>query len=44
MKKTAFTLLTLVLLSIGLTACETIKGVGRDLQNAGQAIDNAVSN
>ena len=25
-----------------LTACETVKGVGRDITNAGQAIDNAI--
>ena len=25
-----------------LAACETTKGVGRDLQNAGQALENAV--
>jgi predicted small secreted protein len=25
-----------------LSACETIKGVGRDIENAGEAIDDAV--
>ena len=25
-----------------LTACETIKGVGRDVESAGEAIDDAV--
>ncbi len=25
-----------------LTACETIKGVGRDIENTGEAIDDAV--
>ena len=25
-----------------LAACETIKGVGRDIENAGEAIDDAV--
>ena len=25
-----------------LSACETIKGAGRDLQNAGEAIDDAL--
>lgn len=44
MKKVTITLIALIVLSFGLTACETIKGVGRDLQNAGQAIDNSVSN
>lgn len=31
-----------VLLScvLALAACETTKGVGRDIQNAGQALDN----
>ncbi|SNR81832.1 entericidin A/B family lipoprotein [Puniceibacterium sediminis] len=27
---------------LALTACETIKGAGRDVQNAGQAIDNEI--
>lgn len=25
-----------------LTACETTKGLGRDVTNAGQALDNAI--
>lgn len=25
-----------------LSACETLKGVGRDVGNAGQALDNAI--
>lgn len=25
-----------------LSSCETIKGVGRDIENAGEAIDDAV--
>lgn len=32
-------LLTAVL---ALAACETTKGVGRDVQNAGQALDDAI--
>ncbi|WP_255698755.1 entericidin A/B family lipoprotein [Yoonia sp. I 8.24] len=32
----------LVLSVIGLSACETVKGVGRDITNAGQAVDNAL--
>lgn len=32
-------LLTAVL---ALAACETTKGMGRDLQNAGQALDEAI--
>lgn len=37
-------IVTLLALStlMGLSACETIKGVGRDVTNAGQALDNAL--
>jgi predicted small secreted protein len=34
----------LSLLSLFLASCETIKGVGRDVENAGEAIDDAVDN
>ncbi|WP_425409152.1 entericidin A/B family lipoprotein [Hyphococcus sp.] len=27
-----------------LASCETIKGVGRDIENTGEAIDDAVDN
>ncbi len=27
---------------LGLSACEATKGLGRDLQNAGQALDDAI--
>lgn len=27
---------------LGLAACETVKGAGRDISNAGTAIDNAL--
>ena len=27
---------------LGLSACETIKGAGRDIQGAGQALDDAI--
>ena len=37
MKRSAMTYLSLIAL-IGLTACETAKGVGRDIQNAGEAV------
>ncbi|NOX94491.1 MAG: entericidin A/B family lipoprotein [Alphaproteobacteria bacterium] len=30
--------------SFMVASCETIKGVGRDIENAGEAIDDAVSN
>lgn len=32
----------LATLLLTLTACETVKGVGRDITNAGQAIDDAI--
>ena len=31
-----------ILAILGLTACETVKGVGQDISNAGSAIDNAL--
>ncbi len=39
MKKIALVLLMLSL--VGLTACNTIKGVGQDLQKAGEKIEDA---
>jgi len=37
------TTLSLILAAmLGLAACETVKGVGRDITNAGQAVDNAI--
>ncbi|MEO0913867.1 MAG: entericidin, EcnA/B family [Pseudomonadota bacterium] len=33
--------LLLATLLMALTACETVKGVGRDITGAGQALDNA---
>jgi len=27
---------------LALSACETVKGVGRDIENAGEALDEAV--
>jgi predicted small secreted protein len=38
MKKLA----VLVLLAALLGGCETVKGVGRDIENAGEAIDDAL--
>lgn len=40
MKKVVLVCVVLAVLST-LTACETIKGVGRDITNAGEAIDDA---
>jgi predicted small secreted protein len=34
--------IALVLAVLGLSACETVKGAGRDITNAGQAVDNAL--
>jgi predicted small secreted protein len=39
MKKIALVLLMLSL--VGLTACNTLKGVGQDLQKAGEKIEDA---
>ncbi len=30
-----------VIASLGLSACNTLKGVGQDIQKAGQSIENA---
>lgn len=35
-------IVTLVAVLTALAACETTKGVGRDVQNAGQALDEAI--
>lgn len=36
-------LLTLSLIAaLGLAACETVQGAGRDIQSAGQALERAV--
>ncbi|MCB1724587.1 MAG: entericidin A/B family lipoprotein [Gammaproteobacteria bacterium] len=41
MKPVQWLLLTAILLG-ALSGCETIKGVGRDITNAGEAIEDAV--
>lgn len=33
---------TIAALSFFLASCETIKGVGRDIENTGEAIDDAI--
>ncbi|MHA7873759.1 MAG: entericidin A/B family lipoprotein [Hyphococcus sp.] len=35
-------LLTIAALCFFASACETVKGVGRDIENAGEAIDDAL--
>lgn len=37
MRKTLFPLLAITAI-LGLSACETVKGAGRDMQNAGEAV------
>lgn len=32
--------LAILMLLVTLSACETVKGVGRDISGAGQALDN----
>jgi predicted small secreted protein len=34
-------ILTLTTFSLGLTACETVDGAGRDIENAGQAVQKS---
>jgi len=34
--------IALILTVLGLSACETVKGVGRDITNAGTAIDRSL--
>ncbi len=36
------TLTVLIAVCLFLASCETVKGVGRDIENAGEAIDDAV--
>ncbi len=36
------TRIALIIAILGLSACETVQGMGRDISNAGQAIDNAL--
>lgn len=35
------TLLSLAVVGLGLSACETMEGAGRDIQNAGQSVEEA---
>ncbi len=36
------TRIALIIAILGLAACETVQGMGRDISNAGQAIDDAI--
>lgn len=40
--KKAFLALIAAVLAIGLVGCETTKGVGKDIQNAGEKMEKAV--
>lgn len=40
--KKAYLLTALILAALGLSACETVKGAGRDITNAGEALDDAL--
>lgn len=35
------TILSLFFIGFGLTACETMEGAGRDVQSAGEAVEDA---
>ncbi len=35
-------LTAILLFTLGLTACETIKGAGQDIENAGEEIDEEI--
>ncbi|TGY94023.1 MULTISPECIES: entericidin A/B family lipoprotein [Marinicauda] len=36
------TIASIFLIAVTLTACQTIQGAGRDIQNAGEALESAV--
>jgi entericidin B len=36
-----FTLLSLVITGLGLAACETMEGAGRDIEHAGESVQDA---
>ena len=40
-KLTLLTVLSLAVLSFGLSACETVEGAGEDIENAGQSVQRA---
>lgn len=35
------TLISLAVIGLSLTACETMEGAGRDIQNAGESVEEA---
>ncbi len=38
---TFFTLMCLTVSGLGLSACETMEGAGRDIENAGESVQDA---
>jgi predicted small secreted protein len=43
MKKKAISLLALLLVSLGLTACNTMKGFGQDVERGGEKVQGAAT-
>ena len=37
------TILSLAVLSVGISACETLGGAGRDIENAGEAVQDVAN-
>ncbi len=42
-KTKLLTVLTLAIASIGMSACETLDGAGRDIEHAGEAVQDAAN-
>lgn len=40
-KKRFLTLISLAVISLGLSACETMQGAGRDIEHAGESVQDA---
>lgn len=40
-KNKIITILVLVAIGLGLTACETMEGAGRDIEHAGESVQDA---
>lgn len=43
MRRISSGLLALIIVCLATPACETVKGVGRDIESAGEAIERAVN-
>ncbi len=42
-RTTVLTILGLGIIGLGLSACETVDGAGRDIENAGEAVQDAAN-